>query len=395
MCSRDKNYPMPFWMDTLCVPVHENLKSYRKKAITQMRLIYQSAVSVLVLDSWLQKLSFSSTPSQKVTNIYLCGWLHRLWTLQESLLAKEVYIQLEGGVQSAEGILEACREFEQHAKSTGTYIRFPYIAQESALSYLSIRPYVSAHHSEQSLMFAHVSRCMERRTTSRRSDETLCAATTMQLEINTLLEIDDEDEEQRADRRMEEFLKLVKRMPKGIIFHHNPRLQRRGFRWAPSTLMGGRPGDFFRDMWEGVSSFDGNGLAVSYSGIIIKCTNLHHGEDLGVVTVDGVRFQCYRIQRLPKQREITWHLNTYYAIVVRPFSEGSNKTDGMLGIVESPALDGILTGPHAGGPLKLKGKIHIECVYGAWVERIDHSAARYGSPEFGTWFLNEQEWLVL
>src|SRR5271154_1958401 len=87
----------PFWIDTLCVPVQQEYKEYRNQAIRQMAYIYKQARSVLVLDSWLQEICHSHDIVEKMVRLYLCGWLRRLWTMQEGLLAKNLYFQFKDG----------------------------------------------------------------------------------------------------------------------------------------------------------------------------------------------------------------------------------------------------------------------------------------------------------
>jgi hypothetical protein len=51
---------VPFWIDTLCVPVSIELDEYRKIAIQRMRKTYESAIKVLVLDPEIQAGSRSA-----------------------------------------------------------------------------------------------------------------------------------------------------------------------------------------------------------------------------------------------------------------------------------------------------------------------------------------------
>jgi hypothetical protein len=82
--------PVGFWMDTLCVPVEEKHIAFRKQTIAQMRQIYEGADRVLVLDSWVEGLSVSSSVYDKTVRLYLSNWQHRLWTLQEGVMAHPV-----------------------------------------------------------------------------------------------------------------------------------------------------------------------------------------------------------------------------------------------------------------------------------------------------------------
>jgi hypothetical protein len=89
-----------FWMDTLCVPVNND--ELRNRAIKQMRTIYQKAHRVLVLDSWVQELDRKASIVEKASRLYLCNWQHRLWTLQEGVLARNLHFQFKDGRETIE-----------------------------------------------------------------------------------------------------------------------------------------------------------------------------------------------------------------------------------------------------------------------------------------------------
>lgn len=88
-----------FWMDSLCVPVRD--ENARKKAIRNMRNVYENADAVLVLDSWVQKLdSRSESVIEIAARLYLCSWNRRLWTLQEAVMAQNLFFELKNGPES-------------------------------------------------------------------------------------------------------------------------------------------------------------------------------------------------------------------------------------------------------------------------------------------------------
>ena len=82
------------WIDTLCIPVRDDLKLYRQKAISLMSQTYREASAVLVLDKELQRLDIA-TVSQLEQDILTAfvGWTRRLWTLLEAALASRLYVQ--------------------------------------------------------------------------------------------------------------------------------------------------------------------------------------------------------------------------------------------------------------------------------------------------------------
>jgi hypothetical protein len=90
--GRDLSLPVAFWMDTLCIPVADKYKPLRKECIKSMRLIYSEASAVLVLDAWMQKVPLTTPASERSIRFYTSSWLRRLWTFQEGILNKKVFL---------------------------------------------------------------------------------------------------------------------------------------------------------------------------------------------------------------------------------------------------------------------------------------------------------------
>jgi hypothetical protein len=84
-----------FWLDTLCIPVAEELSGYRRKAIDSMAPIYAGAKKVLVLDPDLQQIQ--SSPSNDLLTTHICSspWMTRSWPLQEGALARNLFFRFE------------------------------------------------------------------------------------------------------------------------------------------------------------------------------------------------------------------------------------------------------------------------------------------------------------
>jgi hypothetical protein len=342
----DEVRPVRFWMDTLCVPVGEEHRDLRKRSIRLMREIYQSASSVLVLDSGIQQLSLSTTVAERAMRIYLSNWTYRLWTFQEGMLAKKLYFQLSDHAQLKDDFTDQCWEDMEENKAKGVFISFPSDAQSAALGHYTImKDLVDQQLVGSSSLFPALTHAIQHRATTKRSDETICAATILRLDTEPLLEKKadgKEDEDEVADQRMEIFLEQIGGFPQGIIFHRHRRLQRSGFRWAPGSLMGARPGDLYRDLNVQTSPFEGKGLPVRYPGI--KLGHIEHcPEKIQVVPRDDRWCSC-SIKLFPNEGALRDPESDYLngkrlaVVMMRPLSIGSLGTDAIVGVLEDPNM---------------------------------------------------------
>ncbi|KAL8862528.1 MAG: hypothetical protein Q9178_001026 [Gyalolechia marmorata] len=80
-----------FWIDTMCLPLD---RAAKKAALRGLHEVYTSAYKVVVLDPSLLEAAVSSA-QDAVFRIRYSLWKTRLWTLQEGMLAREVYIRFK------------------------------------------------------------------------------------------------------------------------------------------------------------------------------------------------------------------------------------------------------------------------------------------------------------
>ena len=85
-------YIIPFWIDTLCVPLHKEL---RDLAIRRMYKTYISAYAVLVLDNSFQYVSGRVSKAEALIRIVYSTWMTRLWTFQEGRLSHRLWFQFK------------------------------------------------------------------------------------------------------------------------------------------------------------------------------------------------------------------------------------------------------------------------------------------------------------
>ncbi|KAK1962844.1 hypothetical protein LY78DRAFT_660871, partial [Colletotrichum sublineola] len=252
-----------FWMDTLCVPVHPNSRYLRKRAIAQMSDIYGGAAGVMVLDQVLLKRPTGHTLPEMLIAIALSPWAGRLWTLQEAVLAKRVHVLLESG--NAVDIDMLVNEFMMHltgrTNNTLNTRFYSTIAQTVIEFWRSIRPYTSSSvigipiqvspspalststRGIKSASAATILTQLPLRSTSRPSDETVCIATLLGMDVMRLLEIETESMDQTCEKRMIRLLSDLTYIPCSLIFSPGPKLSTPGFRWAPRTLLQRQSGD--------------------------------------------------------------------------------------------------------------------------------------------------------
>ena len=97
-----KEWPVPFWIDTLCVPLHE---SSRKRSLEHMEWIYKSASKVLVLDRRLLDVSANGMSAEEIGLRIMCSaWARRLWTLQEGSFQSRVFYRFKDTLYSYDNL---------------------------------------------------------------------------------------------------------------------------------------------------------------------------------------------------------------------------------------------------------------------------------------------------
>ncbi|KAK3683010.1 hypothetical protein B0T22DRAFT_387283 [Podospora appendiculata] len=194
------------WIDTLCVPVHS--KPHRKMSISRLRDTYKRAAKVLVLDRGLARVSGTNV-AEAVCHLLCSDWMSRLWTLQEGLLPElhNLFVQFQDGPVPASALV-----------SDGEPKAMPDIVESKLRTYLS---------SRQDTRLLALMRDLQRRRTTRQTDEPICIATLMNIDLGTF----------DGMPCMADIYRSLGRLPRNLIFAPGPRLTAPGFRWAPSTFL--------------------------------------------------------------------------------------------------------------------------------------------------------------
>jgi len=247
--------PVPFWMDTTCCPTEPEAAT--DLAIILMRKTYREADKVLVLENYLR--SHPAEPMSKferMARVFCSSWTQRLWTLQEGVLAKSLFIQF------ADIALDFKKAYFSMVQTEGTQseghsligffgrIRGEWALVNSPTPFATIQGMVIALHE---------------RSTSVPTDEALCLGTLTDIDMEKLMEVDPEV-------RMKRFWSLQRAYTGDMIFWTGRRLEDEGYRWAPASFMNQTlellPGGLDWNS-KSVAHRTDAGLMVKYPGVIL------------------------------------------------------------------------------------------------------------------------------
>ncbi len=257
---KGKGWPQAaFWIDTICCPVKPHEAT--ELAIAKMRDTYLEARAVLVLTTWLQSQEVQGLNYFEVSmRIFCSGWTRRLWCLQEGALSKELFFQFADKVWT-----------DGHRPSPPYEQNFDLVDIPNAVfaEWQLIKGFMAIRNPQYRLLL--LSQSFAWRSTSVSSDEALCLAALLNLNLMDMVQTP-------PKKRMTHLWDLLGSYPSIIIFCKNPRLVRKGHRWAPATLR--EPASYLRPFGEKPTSqpkvsecFLGHrtsdGLRVKFPGVFL------------------------------------------------------------------------------------------------------------------------------
>lgn len=261
---------MCFWLDTVCVPPDSqatDVMSQRAQAaaLNKMRQSYEEAHAVLVLDSWLLDQGIQDLRDTEVLMRILCSnWNTRLWTLQEGALARLLFFQFADLAYEADIGVNKLITDETYPLDDVTLK--PTIVQ-CFQDFRSLAWDGRKTSSITALMHA-----LKVRTTSVASDEALCLAALLNVDISAVWSAPEE-------ARMHVLWQLVKQVPAALVFYTGRKLEHKGSRWAPRSLL--RPAREDEDCPTNLPQYFNTdlgdvtpeGLRVTYDGYELFLTN--------------------------------------------------------------------------------------------------------------------------
>ncbi|EXJ70999.1 uncharacterized protein A1O5_05992 [Cladophialophora psammophila CBS 110553] len=205
-----------FWIDSICVPLGPEL---RRKAIMQMREVYAQAEIVLVLDNTLLRKSLNVSAEELKLRIFSSTWFRRMWTLQEGVLASTLLFQFSDGVVPLTDLVSVNPSYDIISATSS----------EKASALLSLKEMPRSSPAERIALFSSVIRLFCHRSTSQKTDEPICFATLLGLDLEQVMS-------GGAGQGLERLLLLQKDFSPTILFTSGPKMERPGFRWAPATF---------------------------------------------------------------------------------------------------------------------------------------------------------------
>ncbi|KAL0580020.1 hypothetical protein V5O48_002023 [Marasmius crinis-equi] len=209
-----------FWLDALCIP---NDREPRKRAIGLMAETYENAEKVLVIDGGVRtQCSLSSPTEELLMRIATSGWMQRIWTLQEGMLAQRLTFEV------SDGVIDSTR-----------FNGAPYDVALRALAFLGHRPH-DAVKRELAPVCPKPPRCsyndliplLRHRQTSKPADEPLAIAGVLGVDSAALVQLDG------LESRMRELLLQCRTLPRsvGVTGWISQKLDLPGFSWAPASI---------------------------------------------------------------------------------------------------------------------------------------------------------------
>ncbi|KAL9119128.1 MAG: hypothetical protein Q9187_004316 [Circinaria calcarea] len=276
-CSTQRDKLVPFWIDTVCVPVEPG--DLKQLALKRLRDPYTRAEHVLVLDNYLRTVCAEGCDSlESLARLSCCNWIRRLWTLQEGRLAKRVWFQFR---DKAIELKTLWNGLQRPSKEFIDYL--PMVA--SIATRWTATNIFDADENNDNRPWGHPLGLVKlryilcSRSVSVTADEALCLFCLAGWDMEKITCVP-----ASAPLRMRVFWRQMQTVPSGLLFSkYSPKLDAPGLRWAPLSLMGVLP----RHDWAGSPAVENNsdgipterGLLVSFPGFIynINWHNLCNG----------------------------------------------------------------------------------------------------------------------
>ncbi|KAH7556803.1 hypothetical protein BM1_06237 [Bipolaris maydis] len=168
----------------------------------------------------LQLMKSTESLGAKLLAILTPGWMRRLWTLQEGVLAKQLYIQFADTRQSLGDLIPPVKDM----------LLQPYLTDLAAELFRLMK-----RSGYGTYTIGDVARSLRWRDTTRATDENLAVASLLGIQVLPFLDLP-------GDKRMVFLFKELHTFPKNILCLLGSKLNIPGSRWIPVSLMSAQNG---------------------------------------------------------------------------------------------------------------------------------------------------------
>lgn len=225
-----RSLPEPFaqkqhiWLDTICVPPDAaGMDEAQGLALERMRDSYEKATAVLVLDRTLYSVPASGkSVLELLIRTFVSPWVRRLWTFQEGCLAPTIFIQFQDRAIDLDKSMDQIMETEDIIVDA---VFLPALLDR----FKSLRGFFKGNQPQSSKLNA-IARSTGFRSTSVATDEALCLAALLGLDMKKIVASEPE-------RRMHTLWGMLSQAPMSLVFSYDDLIPERGLGWAPRALL--------------------------------------------------------------------------------------------------------------------------------------------------------------
>ena len=217
-----------FWIDTLCVPVRP--REMQTLALKKMRVPYEGAKHVLVLDSHLRSLnSTTMSTTELFAQVSCSSWMRRLWTLQEGRLAQNIWFQF---ADTAVNVKTVFTNLDRRRIPSSVDFWLGNTISLDLWMQIWYRGGKVRNISPVAASLSRTSHSLRTRSVSVPTDEALCLLNIMDMDLARVTTVE-------PTKRMEVFWRTFEKVPKSFLFSKaSEKMLVKGIHWAPSSFMG-------------------------------------------------------------------------------------------------------------------------------------------------------------
>lgn len=302
--GKDGQRDIPFWMDTLVVPVDKTVTSLRRVALGQLTTVFENSSFTIVLDNGLLSTPTGGKRAEEAMCILPSRWMRRLWTLQEAFLSDRILFAFEPRGRNEKDMIDFDDlDFELSKGTSSVANAFNRAVRNQLLSQLMGNERVDRKHFKRvrrddergAILVASAWSAARWRTTGNPAHEVLAVATLLGLDYKRTKIEDAGLEENPNPTFLNELVRdfwvtfdeqFRSAIPPGLIFLPGEKVEGfEGFGWAPRTWLSAHEIDYPDPL--GITRFPTSldktaGLRVQYPGFL-----LHTQKRMTILGVDG------------------------------------------------------------------------------------------------------------